>query len=70
MSEHTTDSDIDDAGRCTAMVLPSYAGDLPPYRCTRIAVTERRGRAVCAAHSRKLMIKYFDDDKPEPRRAR
>jgi hypothetical protein len=63
MSEITT-TDIDDAGRCEAMVLPGFAGDLPPYRCTREATTLRNGRAVCAAHSRKLSIRYFDDEEP------
>jgi hypothetical protein len=61
---NATDSDIDNEGRCEAMTLPSYADDLPPYRCTRVAVAERKGRAVCAAHSRKLSIQYFD---AEPR---
>jgi hypothetical protein len=28
---NTPDSDIDDEGRCEAMTLPSWAGDLPPY---------------------------------------
>jgi hypothetical protein len=62
MTDTTTDADIDDAGRCCAMVLPQYATDLPAYRCTLEATTLRQGRAVCAAHSRKLSIRYFDDE--------
>jgi hypothetical protein len=49
------------AGRCEAMALPQYAGHLPPYRCTREASTDRKGRRVCEAHGRKLAIKYFDE---------
>jgi hypothetical protein len=60
MTDTITTDDIDDAGRCCAMVLPGFAGDLPPYRCTRQATTLRNGRAVCAVHSRKLSIRYFD----------
>jgi hypothetical protein len=41
-------------GRCEAMTLPQYDGDLPPYRCTREAGTDRKGRRVCEAHSRPL----------------
>jgi hypothetical protein len=61
MTEITTDAI--DAGRCEAMVLPGYADDLPPYRCTRVAVTGRKGRAVCVAHSKTLAIRYFDDER-------
>jgi hypothetical protein len=58
----TTDADINDAGRCCGMVLPGFTGDLPPFRCTKEATTERRGRAVCDMHARKLRIRYFDDE--------
>jgi hypothetical protein len=52
-----------DVGRCCALVLPQYENDLPAFRCTREATTDRGGRAVRAAHSRKLSIRYFDDDR-------
>jgi hypothetical protein len=49
-------------GRCEAMTLPQYDGDLPPYRCTREAGTDRKGRRVCEAHSRTLHRLTFYDD--------
>jgi hypothetical protein len=57
--EITPDAGLADTlnGRCEAMTI----GDLPPYRCTREAGTDRNGRRVCEAHGRKLAIKYFDD---------
>jgi hypothetical protein len=36
-------------GRCKALVLPSY-------RSARGATTDRKGRAICQAHARKLSI--------------
>jgi hypothetical protein len=55
------------AGRCEAMTLPSYAGDLPAFRCCRVASAERKSRHVCAAHSRTLAIRYWNDDAPRLR---
>ena len=49
-------------GRCEAMTLPQYDGDLPPYRCTREAGTDRKGRRVCEAHTRSLRIRFYDAD--------
>jgi hypothetical protein len=46
------------AKRCEAMMVDA----LPPYRCRREATADRRGRAVCKAHSRKLAIRYWGDD--------
>lgn len=43
--------------RCEALTI----GDIPPYRCTTSAATDRRGRAVCASHARALRIRWFDD---------
>jgi hypothetical protein len=48
--------------RCEAMALPQYDGELPPYRCTREAGTDRKGRRVCEAHSRTLHRLTFCDD--------
>jgi hypothetical protein len=44
------------------MTLPQYDGDLPPYRCTREADTDRKGRRVCEAHTRSLRIRFYDAD--------
>jgi hypothetical protein len=44
--------------RCEALTI----SDIPPYRCTTSATTDRRGRAVCASHARALRIRWFDDD--------
>jgi hypothetical protein len=44
--------------RCEALTI----SDIPPYRCTTSATTDRRGRAVCPAHSRALRIRWFDAD--------
>jgi len=62
--EITPDAGLADtlAGRCEAMTLPRYAGDLPPYRCTREAGADRNGRRVCEAHSRTLHRLAFYDD--------
>jgi hypothetical protein len=49
-------------GRCEAMTLPQYDGDLPPYRCTREAGTDRKSRRVCEAHSRTLHRLTFYND--------
>jgi hypothetical protein len=49
-------------GRCEAMTLPQYDGDLPPYRCTREADTDRKGRRVCETHTRSLRIRFYDAD--------
>lgn len=43
--------------RCEALTI----SDIPPYRCTTSATADRRGRAVCAAHSRTLRVRWFDD---------
>jgi hypothetical protein len=51
----------DDTGRCEALTLPSYPGDLPAFRCVREATLDRNSRRVCEAHSYKLRIRYFDD---------
>ena len=49
-------------GRCEAMTLPQYDGDLPAYRCTREAGADRKGRRVCEAHSRTLhQLTFYDD---------
>jgi hypothetical protein len=48
-------------GRCEAMMLPQFVGDLPPFRCTREASTDRKGRRVCVTHLNRLRIRYFDD---------
>jgi hypothetical protein len=45
--------------RCEAL---SVTGDIPPYRCTTSATTDRQGRAVCPAHSRSLRVRWFDGD--------
>jgi hypothetical protein len=47
-------------GRCEAMTLPQYDGDLPAYRCTRIAATDRKSRRVCEAYTRSLRIRFYD----------
>jgi hypothetical protein len=44
--------------RCEALTI----SDIPPYRCTTSATADRRGRAVCPAHSRALRIRWFDAD--------
>jgi hypothetical protein len=44
--------------RCEALTV----SDIPPYRCTKSATIDRKGRAVCPAHSRALRIRWFDDD--------
>jgi hypothetical protein len=49
-------------GRCEAMTLPQYDGDLPPYRCTREADTDRESRRVCEAHTGSLRIRFYDAD--------
>jgi hypothetical protein len=43
--------------RCEALTI----GDIPAYRCTTSATTDRQGRRVCPAHSRALRIRWFDD---------
>jgi hypothetical protein len=43
--------------RCEALTI----GDIPAYRCTTSATSDRRGRAVCANHARALRIRWFDD---------
>jgi hypothetical protein len=51
----------DNTGRCSAMTMPQYAGDLPPYRCVRVGTLEIDGRLVCPAHGRRLAaIRYCD----------
>jgi hypothetical protein len=57
-------------GRCEAMTLPQYDGDLPPYRCTREAGTDRKGRRVCEVHSRPLQRVTFYDAMPSRSSAR
>jgi hypothetical protein len=52
-----------DVGRCEAMTMPSYAGDLPPFRCVREGTVLRDSRSVCVAHSKTLAIRYFDDER-------
>jgi hypothetical protein len=44
--------------RCEAL---SITGDIPPYRCTTSATADRKGRAVCPAHSRAVRVRWFDD---------
>jgi hypothetical protein len=43
--------------RCRALVT-----ELPPTRCTDHGTVDRKGRAVCPAHSRALRIRWCDDD--------
>jgi hypothetical protein len=38
--------------RCEALTI----SDIPPYLCTTSATADRKGRAVCASHSRALRI--------------
>ena len=45
-------------GRCEALTV----SEIPVYRCTGVATTDRDGHAVCAAHSRALRIRYYDSD--------
>ena len=52
----------DNTGRCVAMVVPRYAGDLPMYRCVRVGVREIDGRLVCAAHGGRLAVIRFCDE--------
>jgi len=53
--------DSDNAGRCVAMTVPQFDGDLPAYRCVRVGVREIDGRLVCEAHGRRLAaIRYCD----------
>jgi hypothetical protein len=47
-------------GRCSAMTMPQYDGDLPMYRCTSVGTRQRAGRLVCETHSRKLKIRFCD----------
>jgi hypothetical protein len=42
--------------RCEALTI----SDIPPYRCTTSATTDRQGRAVCASHALALRIRWFD----------
>jgi hypothetical protein len=42
--------------RCEALTI----SDIPPYRCTRSATADRRGRAVYASHARALHNRWFD----------
>jgi hypothetical protein len=44
--------------RCEALTI----GDIPPYGCATSAITDRRGRAVCASHTRALRIRWFDGE--------
>ena len=52
----------DNTGRCVAMVVPRYDGDLPPYRCVRVGVREIDGKLVCAAHGRRAAAIRFSDE--------
>jgi hypothetical protein len=54
--------DSDNTGRCSAMTMPAYPGDLPPYRCVRVGVREIDGRLVCAAHGGRLAVIRFCDE--------
>jgi hypothetical protein len=58
--------DSDNTGRCSAMTMPAYPGDLPPYRCVRVGTMQINGRLVCEAHGHRLVaIRYCDHaDKP------
>jgi hypothetical protein len=47
-----------DAGRCEAMTI----SEIQAYRCTSVATADRDGHAVCAAHSRTLRIRFYDED--------
>jgi hypothetical protein len=51
----------DNTGRCAAMTLPKFHGDLPMYRCTGEGMRRRLGRLVCETHSRKLKIRFCDE---------
>jgi hypothetical protein len=59
MMTDTTNADIDDRGRCEALMMPNHADDLPAYRCCREATTLRKGRAVCPAHSAR--VRHVED---------
>jgi hypothetical protein len=37
----------DNTGRCVAMTVPQFDGDLPMYRCVRVGTREIDGRLVC-----------------------
>ncbi|MDR3489324.1 MAG: hypothetical protein P4M05_31055 [Bradyrhizobium sp.] len=53
--------DSDNTGRCSAMTMPQYDGDLPPYRCVRVGTREIDGRLVCTAHGGRLAVIRFCD---------
>jgi hypothetical protein len=55
MSAHETVTAIEH--RCEAL---SVTGDIPPYRCTTSATTDRQGREVCASHAHAPRIRWFD----------
>jgi len=52
----------DNTGRCVAMTVPQFDGDLPAYRCVRVGVREIDGRLVCEAHSHRLAAIRFCDE--------
>jgi hypothetical protein len=54
-------TDSDNAGRCSAMTMPQYDGDLPPYRCVRVGTMQIGGRLVCPAHGGLAAIRYCDE---------
>jgi hypothetical protein len=51
----------DNTGRCVAMTVPQFDGDLPAYRCVGVGVREIDGRLVCEAHSHRLAAIRFHD---------
>jgi hypothetical protein len=46
--------DSDNTGRCVAMTVPQFDGDLPMYRCVRVGTLQIDGRLVCEAHSHRF----------------
>jgi hypothetical protein len=51
----------DNTGRCEALTLPQYDGDLPAYRCVRVGSVLIDRRLVCPAHARlAAAIRYCD----------
>jgi ferric iron reductase protein FhuF len=52
----------DNAGRCVAMTVPQFDGDLPMYRCVSVGTLLLDRRLVCEAYRHRLPAIRFCDD--------